>query len=138
MPDSARFSLDRRLVPGEQLAAVERELRQVVDRAVGTQARSSYRISSPLRIEPCVVDLEHGLPQSFARAVKAVRRRTAGYRVTAGFTDLHYFIAGGLPGIGYGVKGEHAHGVDERVRVRDLVMTARTYAEFMLRGMEVD
>ena len=138
VPDSARFSLDRRLVPGEQLAAVECELRQVVERAVGIQARSSYRISSPLRIEPCVVDIKHGLPQSFARAVQAVRRRAAGYRVTAGFTDLHYFVAEGLPGIGYGVKGEHAHGIDERVRVRDLVMTARTYAEFMLRGMEVD
>jgi acetylornithine deacetylase/succinyl-diaminopimelate desuccinylase-like protein len=70
--------------------------------------------------------------------VQAVRRRAAGFKVTSGFTDLHYFVVeGGLPGIGYGVKGEHAHGVDERVRVRDLVLTARTYAEFMQRGFEV-
>lgn len=137
VPERARFSLDRRLVPGEKLAVVERELRRAVKQAAAGQELVSYDISSPLRIEPCVVDADHLLPQSFARALQVVRRRAAGYRVTSGFTDLHYFVVeGGLPGIGYGVKGEHAHGVDERVRVRDLVLTARIYAEFMLRGFE--
>ena len=134
VPARARFSLDRRLVPGEQLAAVERELR----RAVVQAAAPPCRVAVPLRIEPCVVNADHALPRAFARAVQAVRRRAAGYRLSSGFTDLHYFaVAGGLPGIGYGVKGERIHGVDERVRVRDLVLTARTYAEFMLRGLEV-
>ncbi len=134
VPARARFSLDRRLVPGEQIAAVERELRRAVERA----AEPPCRVAVPLRIEPCVVDADHALPQAFARAVQAVRRRAAGYRLSSGFTDLHYFaVAGGLPGIGYGVKGERIHGIDERVRVRDLVLTARTYAEFMLRGLEV-
>ncbi|MCY3666793.1 MAG: M20 family metallopeptidase [Gemmatimonadetes bacterium] len=132
VPAYARFSLDRRLVPGEQLATVERELRRAVERA----ADPPCRVAAPLRIEPCVVDAEHALPRAFAQAVQAVRRRTASYRLSSGFTDLHYFaIDGGLPGIGYGVKGERAHGVDERVRVRDLALTARTYAEFMLRGL---
>jgi succinyl-diaminopimelate desuccinylase len=135
--ECARFSIDRRLVPGEKLAAVERELRRAVSQAADQQALLSYRVESPLQIEPCVVDVEDGLPEAFARAVQAVRRRAAGFKVTSGFTDLHYFVVeGGLPGIGYGVKGEHAHGVDERVRVRDLVLTARTYAEFMQRGFE--
>lgn len=133
VPARARFALDRRLVPGEQLATVERTLR----RAVAQAAALPCRVVAPLRIEPCVVDADHALPQAFARAVQAVRRRAASYRLSAGFTDLHYFaVAGGLPGIGYGVKGERIHGVDERVRVRDLVLTARTYAEFMLRGLE--
>lgn len=136
--ECARFSIDRRLVPGEKLAAVERELRRAVSQAADQQALLSYRVESRLQIEPCVVDVEDGLPEAFARAVQAVRRRAAGFKVTSGFTDLHYFVVeGGLPGIGYGVKGEHAHGVDERVRVRDLVLTARTYAEFMQRGFEV-
>jgi len=136
--ECARFSIDRRLVPGEKLAAVERELRRAVSQAADQQALLSYRVESRLQIEPCVVDVEGGLPEAFARAVQAVRRRAAGFKVTSGFTDLHYFVVeGGLPGIGYGVNGEHAHGVDERVRVRDLVLTARTYAEFMQRGFEV-
>ena len=65
-----------------------------------------------------------------------MRRRPASFRATTGFTDLHYFVEeGGLPGIGYGPKGEQGHGIDERVKVRDLVQTARIYAEFMSRGI---
>lgn len=131
VPARACFSLDRRLVPGEQIATVERGLRRAMP------AAPPCRVTAPLRIEPCVVAADHALPRSFARAVQAVRRGAASYRLSSGFTDLHYFaVAGGLPGIGYGVKGERIHGVDERVRVRDLVLTARTYAEFMLRGLE--
>ncbi len=137
VPARAGFSLDRRLVPGEQIARVEGELRKVLERLAAQCKPATCRIESPLRIEPCVVDIQHPLCQSFASAVRSVRRRSAGFRVTTGFTDLHYFVVeGGMPGIGYGVKGENAHGIDERVRVRDVSLTAHTYAEFMLRGIE--
>ncbi len=137
VPAHASFSLDRRLVPGENLQQVERELRRELERLAASQRPALCQIEAPLRIEPCVMDADHALCRSFAGAVRSVRRRRAGFRVTAGFTDLHYFVEeGGLPGIGYGVRGENAHGIDERVRVRDVVLTARTYAEFMLRGIE--
>lgn len=136
VPARASFSLDRRLVPGEQITGVERDLRNALVSLSDGQKPASCTIRTPLRIEPCTVDTEHPLCQSFAGAVRSVRRRTAGFRITTGFTDLHYFVVdGGLPGIGYGVKGENAHGNDERVRIRDVVLTARTYAEFMLRGI---
>lgn len=137
VPAQAHFSIDRRLVPGEQLPQVERELRRELEVLAAQQRPAACHLSAPLRIAPCVVDTGDPLCQSFASAVRNVRRRSAGFRVTAGFTDLHYFVEeAGLPGIGYGVKGENAHGVDERVRVRDIVLTARTYLEFMLRGVE--
>lgn len=137
VPAQAHFSIDRRLVPGEELSSVERELRRELERLAAQQRPAACRLSVPLRIAPCVVDIEDPLCRSFASAVRNVRRRSAGFRITSGFTDLHYFVEeAGLPGIGYGVKGENAHGVDERVRVRDIVLTARTYAEFMLRGIE--
>ena len=116
---------------------VERELRRELEVLAAQQRPAACHFRAPLRIAPCVVDTGDPLCQSFASAVRNVRRRSAGFRVTAGFTDLHYFVEeAGLPGIGYGVKGENAHGVDERVRVRDIVLTARTYLEFMLRGVE--
>ena len=53
-----------------------------------------------------------------------------------GFTDLHYFVSDlGLPGVGYGVNGQNIHGVDERIRVRDLLQTSKVFAEFMIRGI---
>ena len=135
VPGRAHFSIDRRIVPGENLQEVERALRRAV-RQAATAVGVKCAVRSLLRIDPCVVDPAANLPQAFARAMQAVRRHAAQFRTTTGFTDLHYFVEnGGLPGIGYGVQSEHAHGPDERVRVRDVLQTAKTYAEFMVRGV---
>jgi succinyl-diaminopimelate desuccinylase len=138
VPARARFSIDRRLVPGETIAEARAELEEALAEAAG-KAEARYRVRPLLRIEPCVVDAGGELPQALARSVRSVRRHAADFRVTTGFTDLHYFVEGaGLAGVGYGVDGERAHGADERVSVRDLVQTARTYADFLLRGVDAD
>jgi len=136
VPGEAWFSIDRRLVPGERLPQVEREVRQAVAAAADAVPDVRYRIRRGLRLAPCVVDPDHQLPRAFARSVRAVRRRPVGYRVSTGFSDLHHFVeAGKMTGIGYGVESRQAHGTDERVRLRDVVQVARVYADFMLRGM---
>ena len=135
VPGRAMFSIDRRLVPGERLADVEAELVEALARAAA-RAGARHRVRRLLAIEPCVVCGDGVLPRAFARSVRSVRRHAVEFRVTPGFTDLHYFVDAGLPGIGYGVHGERAHGADERVGLRDLVQTARTYADFLLRGLD--
>ena len=135
VPGVATFSIDRRVPPNERLGQAERELRSSIAVGAATQPQVRCRVETALRIDPCVVDAGNDLPQQFARSVKAVRRRGAAFRVATGFTDLHYFIEeAGIPGIGYGVDGRRAHGADERVRLRDVASTAKTYAHFMLTG----
>jgi succinyl-diaminopimelate desuccinylase len=137
VPGAAQFSIDRRLVPGETLHKAEAELVDMLEEAA-TRADARYQVRSLLRIEPCVVDPSGVLPVAFARSVRSVRRHTPDFRLTTGFTDLHYFVEElGLPGIGYGVGGERAHGADERASIRDLVQTASTYADFLVRGVEL-
>lgn len=138
VPGRSWFSIDRRILPNEDLHYVERELRDVLGRAAQKHAKVKVEIRAPLRIAPCVVDPRHVLPRTFALAAQSVRRRPAEFGTTRGFTDLHYFVEeGGLPGIGYGVKGEQGHAADERVAVRDVLQTGRTYAEFMVKGIQV-
>ncbi len=136
VPGNASFSIDRRVLPNERIAGVEEELRKSIGVASGGVDGIKVGLKTLLRIEPCVVDDEHPLPTAFAASLKAVRRRPASFRLTTGFTDLHYFVDGGLPGIGYGVDGRMGHGIDERVRVSDMLLTAKTYAHFMMRGVD--
>ena len=136
VPGVAQFSVDRRLVPGESIAAARTELVTALEHAAEI-AHAKLEIDTLLAIEPCTTAATMPLALAFADAVRCVRRRAANFRVTTGFTDLHYFVDGaGLPGIGYGVAGERAHGADERVSLRDLVLTARTYADFLQRGVD--
>ncbi|MBI2505605.1 MAG: M20/M25/M40 family metallo-hydrolase [Candidatus Latescibacteria bacterium] len=136
VPARAAFSIDRRVLPSETVTRAEEELRGALEKAAAPLRGVRVRVHTRLRLDPCVGEGTGTLPQAFARAVQRVRRQASAFSATRGFTDLHYFVAeGGLPGIGYGVKGEQAHGVDERVGVRELVQTARVYAEFMQRGL---
>ena len=136
VPARLAFSIDRRVVPNESLAEAETELRRALERAARDAGGVRYRVRRLMGIDPCLTEPDSDLARSFAATVRSVRRRGVEYRATAGFTDLHFFVEeGGLPGIGYGVAGENAHGVDERVGVRDLVQTARVYADFMQRGI---
>ena len=137
VPGDAMFTIDRRVMPNEHLCDAEAELRDSIDRAA-TKASEGlrYEMGATLRIDPCVIDVNDDLPQAFATSVRAVRRRATSYRVTSGFTDLHYFVReGGLPGVGYGVDGRRGHAIDERLKTRDLVQTAKVYAHFMLHGI---
>ena len=135
VPGDATFSIDRRVLPNERLGQVERELRSCIAVGAAMQPQVRCRVETALRIDPCVMDAAADFPQRFARSVRAVRRRSAEFRVATGFTDLHYFVEeAGIPGIGYGVDGRRAHGADERVRLRDVASTAKIYAHFMLTG----
>ena len=136
VPANASFSIDRRVLPNESVARAEGELRQAIKSWSDRHKQIRCRVRSLLSIDPCVVDLEGPLPASFARSVQVVRRHPATFHSTAGFTDLHYFVSDlGVPGVGYGVNGQNIHGVDERIRVRDLLQTSKVYAEFMIRGV---
>lgn len=136
VPGDAMFSIDRRILPNELLKHAERELRSFISLGAATQPQVRYRVETTLRIEPCVTNANFPMPQSFASSVKAVRRRAAEFHTTSGFTDLHYFVKdAGLPGVGYGVDGNRAHGVDERVRLKDVAQTAKVYSHFMLNGI---
>ena len=54
------------------------------------------------------------------------------FSVSTGFNDIHYFAQHlGIPTLGYGPGGEDIHAVNERARVRDLVASAKIYANLL-------
>jgi succinyl-diaminopimelate desuccinylase len=64
--------------------------------------------------------------------VRRVRRAPTAFAVSTGFNDMHFFAHHlGIPTLGYGPGGRQEHGVDERAAVRDLVDTARIYADLL-------
>ena len=136
VPAQATFSIDRRVLPNERLAAAEGELRTAIREVCQSDPELKVDVNATLGIEPCVVEPEHPFPQAFARTVRSIRCHPIQFSTTTGFTDLHFFVEdGGMPGVGYGAHGQGAHGVDERVSISDLVKTAKVYATFMMRGL---
>ena len=134
VPANLTFSIDRRVVPNEKLEFAELELREAIVGACEYYPDLKADVRAILRIEPCLTDTDSPLAQSFADAVRTVRFHQPKFKSTAGFTDLHYFANTGIPGIGYGPKGERGHAINERVHIPDLVRTCAIYAVFMTRS----
>jgi succinyl-diaminopimelate desuccinylase len=67
-----------------------------------------------------------------AAAVQRVRRTPTVFNVSTGFNDMHFFAhVLKIPTLGYGPGGLDYHGVDERASVRELLASAKIYADLL-------
>jgi succinyl-diaminopimelate desuccinylase len=65
-------------------------------------------------------------------SVARVRRRPAKFMVSTGFNDMHFFAqVMKIPTLGYGPGGNDYHAVDEHARIKDLVDSAKIYADLL-------
>jgi len=132
VPAALTLSIDRRVLPNETLADAERELRAFIRQAATRIPRLRVTVRKLSEHTSTFLDPAAELPREFAAVLGRVRRQPARFFVTSGFNDSHFFAGeGGLPTIGWGPGGENCHGADERVAVRELVMAAQVYAEFL-------
>ncbi len=136
VPSDAWFTLDRRVLPTERVLEVKQELEEFINEAGLEIEEFEAEITSILAIDSYCLDHHSPLPQSLARTVASVRGCSTEYSHTPGFTDAHYFGSTlGIPTVGYGSGGSNYHGVDEQVRIDDLLTTSRVYAEFIEKGV---
>jgi succinyl-diaminopimelate desuccinylase len=132
VPASITFTLDRRVLPNEDLTGAEVELRAFIRKAVARIPRLRVTVRKLNEHTSTFLDPHAPVARAFAGALGRVRGQSARFMVSTGFNDSHFFAGeGGLPTIGWGPGGDSCHGADERVRVRELILAAQTYAEFL-------
>ncbi|MBE2214673.1 MAG: M20 family metallopeptidase [Opitutaceae bacterium] len=132
VPGAVTLTLDRRVLPNENLTEAERHLRAFIRGAARRIPRLRVTVRKINQHTATFSDPEGPFPRAFGAALSRVRGQSARFTVSTGFNDSHFFAGeGGLPTIGWGPGGEACHGTDERVRVAELVEAAQTYAEFV-------
>lgn len=129
VPAQASFSIDRRVLAIETVAAAEAELRAFLTAAARRIPQCRISIEKISDNHPCYTEPSHPFFSAMARAVTAVRRRRTVFNVSSGFNDMHFFAHHlKIPTIGYGPSGKNYHGIDECVEVKDLLASAKIYA----------
>jgi len=132
VPATATFTIDRRVLAIENHLAAEKELRVAL--AVAANKIPGCRITVAKISEnfSCYTAPTHPFFAAMAATVANVRRAPAVFNVSTGFNDMHFFAAHRkIPTLGYGPGGIDYHGVDERASVKELVASAKIYAELM-------
>jgi succinyl-diaminopimelate desuccinylase len=132
VPALASFTVDRRVLPIENHAAAERELRAFIKAAALTIPRCTVSIHKISENYSCFSEPTHPIFTAMADCVTGVRREKTRFNVSTGFNDMHFFSHHlKIPTIGYGPGGVDYHGVDERANVKELLASAKIYAQLM-------
>jgi len=135
VPSEARFSIDRRVLANETVADAERDLRRFLERAAAKIPKCRITVNKISENHSCYSSPESAFFREMCEIVQQVRRAPAKFSVSSGFNDMFFFAHFlKIPTIGYGPGGENLHAVDEFARVKDLISTAKIYAELLVRG----
>ena len=132
VPALARFSIDRRVIAIETVAAAERETRAFLAAAARRIPQCRITVAKVSDNHPCYHAPKHPFFAAMAKSVTRVRRSPTVFNVSTGFNDMHFFSHHlKIPTLGYGPGGDHEHAIDERARVKDLLATAKIYADLL-------
>lgn len=131
IPDTAAVTIDRRLVPGEDPAAVVADLERAVVAAAGAQDGVRVTCTCIKSWPPCLLDERSPL----AAAARRTARRH-GYDDRFGFddacNDASFLAEAGVPTLIWGPGApEAAHTSQERVAVRQVLDAAAMYRELV-------
>lgn len=132
VPALATFSIDRRVLAVENHAAAERELRTALATAARKIPRCKITVRKVSESFACFSKPTHPFFGAMAESVTRVRREQSVFNVSTGFNDMHFFAHHlKIPTLGYGPGGENEHAVDERAKIKELLNSAKIYADLL-------
>jgi acetylornithine deacetylase/succinyl-diaminopimelate desuccinylase-like protein len=141
VPDRIVFRLDRRIVPEEDPASVERELRELIVAATRRHPGAEVAIERVLLAKPLrPLPGSQQLSQLLCRHAQLVFGDCVHLTGVPLYTDARHYAEAGVPVVLYGagprtIEEANAHRADEKLRLSDLAkateVVARTLLDFL-------
>lgn len=132
VPAYASFTIDRRVLPIEDHAAAERGLRKFLLEAARKIPDCRITVRKISENFACFSRPTEPFFAAMAQCVGEVRGEPTVFNVSTGFNDMHFFSHHlRIPTLGYGPGGEDFHGLNERAKVKELIASAKIYAQLM-------
>lgn len=134
-PASCTLQLERRTLPSEDIASVEREIEELLAElaAEDPQFRASQRTT--LVRPPFSVSEDEAVVQTLRREASAVLGRTPSMFGAGFWMDAAFLADAGIPTVAFGPHGDGAHSIDEWVDLASvdqcreiLVRTIRSFS----------
>ena len=129
VPGITKFSIDRRLIPEENISAAKKEIEAIIRKFNARYKDSKVNIRFVSQENPAISKKDSAFFKIASKAVKIITGKYANFSVMPGATDMRYFMQKGIPSIGYSASGgEKWHSDNEFVYIKSLVSTAKVYA----------
>ena len=128
-PERCVLEVERRTLPGESAADVERELQELLALALEADPRLTTQLRMGLVREPFQVDPSAGIVATLrAAAVQTLgtEPEIVGHKA---WMDAAFIAAAGIPTVVFGPTGEGAHAVEEHVELESVEQVAEVVIE---------
>jgi len=131
VPEKARFTINRHIVPGETGDSVLVEMETLAE-SLHSPARFEFNIDPPY-YPPWEIAPDHPFIEKFGRAYQAETGKVPDYGYSAGVADANYFAADlGIPTVHFGPHGADYHQSNEWVDVTSIAKTIRVLLRLAL------
>jgi acetylornithine deacetylase len=127
-PDRCTVVVERRTLPGEDGATVERELRGLLDGIAASDRSFRYDLAISFERQPFAADPESAVAATLAAAHEATTGAPPRRRGEPFWTDCALLHDAGIDTVLHGVDGGGAHAAEEWVTVESLHALTRTLA----------
>jgi succinyl-diaminopimelate desuccinylase len=132
VPDTVRFSIDRRLIPEEKAMDAGNEIREVINRFNDKHRDSRVYVKFITKQNPAISRKDEFFFRCVSDAIKLTTGREARFNILPGATDMRYFMWKVVPALGYSARGgESWHSDNEFVYIDSVIDTAKVYALVM-------
>lgn len=133
VPDKSTLTIDRRLIPEEDLETAKKEILEIFERLRKSDKDLRLKAMVITSEKSVIVDENEPLCRALAYAIKRVFKRKARFAIMPGGTDMRFFIKRNIPAVGYSVLGDdRPHADDEFVYIDSLINTTKVFATFFM------
>lgn len=133
VPGYFAFSVDRRIIPEEDLEQVKREFVEFIEK-VAKELPHKVEVKITNISEAALVEPNHPLVEAMSKSVEEVIGKRPRKTVCIGGLDARFFIKAGHPTVTYGPGPIGlAHAPDEYVEVKQVINVAEAYYNLIKR-----
>jgi succinyl-diaminopimelate desuccinylase len=134
VPGMTKFSIDRRLIPEENIEIAKKEIEDVIKKFNAGYKDSKVNVKFVSQGSPAISRKDNAFFKIAADSIESITGKKANFSVMPGATDMRYFMWKGIPSLGYSAGGgEKWHSDNEFVCIDSLVDTAKVFALIMSR-----
>ncbi len=133
VPGEVWFTIDRRIIPEEEIDEAINEIKTVLEKAKREDSEIEYKIDVLGKLKPCITPIDSKIIKALSNSIKKTLKRPAKLTMCIGGLDMRYFVKKGVETVTYG-PGEVsvAHMADEYVRIDSLIAVSKVYASTIL------
>lgn len=130
--DISVFTIDRRLLPEENVEDAKQEVIEVIKRLKKKDKNLKVKLDILAEEKPVISKKGDIFFRLFSDAIKKVTKNSARFAISPGGTDMRFLIRRGVPSVGYSADGDDTcHGDNEYVKIKSLIDTAKVFALFL-------